>query len=416
MKKNFYYFFTIIILLNGLWLNAQNTCPNLITNGDFEVPNAGFTFGLPLNAGCAFNTYSITTRYNLKCGNLPNAGDHTTGSGKFLVIQGSNTATNMWATNVTVTPNTPYTFSFWLSGALGTGASEGLSVANLAMVVNGVDVPLSIATTNTPSWVKYTYSGTTPAVITNLAIAIRQITAGLGGSDYGIDDISFQSCASACNAEFTFQNINACGNVQFTNTSTLPTTERPGYSWNFGDGTTSTLQSPSHQFTTCGTYNVCMIVDGTGCKDTVCHTVTVSDNTPPVARCKQGVGVTLDGNCQYNVTSAFVDNGSTDNCQIKSLVVNPAIIFGCANTTVTLTVTDWCNNRSTCTMGIQTIETVPPTIVCPPTATVTCHFPGAHEPAPRAAMLQRLRNVPGGTAPRSVYSHPLGSDCNGTCR
>ncbi len=182
---------------------------------------------------------------------------------------------------------------------------------------------------------------------------------------------------SNCDASFSFAPIGNCGNFQFTNTSVSPGLDRPGYSWNFGDSNsgannTSTAQNPTHQFSACGIYNVCTTVTGTGCTSTICNTVTVSDITPPVARCKPGVGVILDANCQYNVTSAFVDNGSTDNCQIKSLVVNPAILFGCGNTTVTLTVTDWCNNKSTCTMGIQTIETVPPIITCPPTATVTC--------------------------------------------
>jgi PKD repeat protein len=42
------------------------------------------------------------------------------------------------------------------------------------------------------------------------------------------------------------------------------------YLWNFGDGTTSTLQNPSHTYTTIGNYNVWLIVRNSfGCADTV---------------------------------------------------------------------------------------------------------------------------------------------------
>jgi PKD repeat protein len=562
MKKNS--LLTFAIMLMGLWLTAQTPCSNLVTNGSFEATTPGFTSALTVNTGCVINTYNVTTNFNLKCPNYPSRTDHTTGIGKFLIVQNS-TAVNVWQNTVTVTPNTPYTFSFWVAN----GVTNAMTYA---MMVNGLNVNQISVTQATPTWEKYTFSGFCPAGVTSLSIAIKQITFG-EAYVYGIDDVSFISCSDSpcigctgsvasanlisngsftngdigfttgltydnsigggagcgagrygvytnftsfctnwpslldhtnnspassrkymtidgydflgflplwqspvnltantdycfsfwwasvyptssqsftvsidivnangtvvttslgtetisqspqgswvqktinwnsgnltglqyvairqttlggfrdwgiadicftakppvpCNADFTFGNLHTCGNVLFTNTST-PTTNL-AYSWNFGDaasGTTntSTQQSPTHLFTTCGTYNVCLIIVSPECRDTVCHTVIVVDNVPPVARCKPGVGVILDANCQYTVTTAFVDNGSTDDCKIKSLTVNPSILTGCQNTNVTLTVTDWCNNFSTCTMGIQTIETVPPIITCPPTATVTC--------------------------------------------
>jgi hypothetical protein len=556
------YLLTIAVFLNSLWLSAQTPCANLVANGNFET-SGGFT-SVPANAACVINTSAVVTNANSKC-SFPSLVDHTTGTGKFLLLQNS-TAVNIWATTVTVAPNRPYTFSFWASG-LPTFATT------LAMMVNNVNVNQSIVTTTTPRWVKYTFSGITPAGVTSLPIAIKQINFGeaynyaiddvvfiscddppciscqsgisganlvsngsfTGGNvafgsgitwdagagcgffssdqygiygnfqgycasgwpnlaafsapsfltidgsgtpgatvlwknlvnltqntdycfsfkwatvydiaqqsfpiaidfvdnvtnlpiasitpivsstliqspkgiwnsstytwnsgtlpsgnggyyvairqlsgggfrDWGIDDICFTVKPPVpCNADFTFGNLHTCGNVQFTNTS-VPTTGLT-YAWNFGDpssGTnnTSALPSPTHLFTTCGNYNVCLIIVGLECRDTICRTVTVTDNVPPVARCKPGVGVILDAaTCQYNVTSAFVDNGTTDDCQLKTLVINPAILFGCGNTTITLTATDWCGNRSTCTMGIQTTENVPPVIVCPPNISVTC--------------------------------------------
>lgn len=48
------------------------------------------------------------------------------------------------------------------------------------------------------------------------------------------------------------------------------------YSWDFGDGGTSTDQYPSYNFLNTGTFNVCLTIDdGSGCNDTYCQSVTV---------------------------------------------------------------------------------------------------------------------------------------------
>jgi len=188
-------------------------------------------------------------------------------------------------------------------------------------------------------------------------------------------------CSSApCVAAFTSAAVGACGNFQFTNQSSGPIPPPLTYAWNFGDpnsgaNNTSTATNPTHQFNKCGTYNVCLTVTGAGCTASVCHPVVVTDNVLPTAVCKPGVGVTLNANCSYTVTTGFVDGGSSDNCPNWSLSVSPTTLTGCDNHTVTLTVTDWCGNTKTCTMGIQTTEAVPPVITnCPLKNTTTTNF------------------------------------------
>ena len=533
---------TIAFLMNALWLKAQTPCPNLVINGDFEVPNASFAYGLPFNAGCVFNTYAITTNFNLKCAAFPSFSARTNpGTGKFLVVQGGS-AVNVWSTNVTVTPNTPYTFSFWVSGTTPYPTS-------LAMVVGGSNVPLSITVPSVSNWVQYTYSGTTPVGITNLPIAIRQLSSGEAYS-YGIDDIAFSSCSPeppcvscvgnvsspnlvangsftngndgsftsgltystgcatgnygvttsfntfcslwttpttansapnflvldgldngniptvlwkapvslttatdycfsfkwalafadfrqnfpvsieilnsagavvgtigtqtiannlnwtnanftwnsmtlpsgnyfvaisqqtgsiyrdwgiddicftkkqlACDAAFTSAAVGSCGNYQFTNTS-MPTTGLT-YAWLFGDtpsGTnnTSTLQNPTHQFTTCGTYNVRLIITGTGCQDTAFRTVTVVDNTPPVITCPANKSLTCVSDTTPSVSGVAT---ATDNC--PNVTISYADTLQAGNLLCegvfrrTWKATDACGNRATCVQTINVFDNNP---------------------------------------------------------
>lgn len=65
-------------------------------------------------------------------------------------------------------------------------------------------------------------------------------------------------------ADFSSPTVTGCQvpfDVQFTNSSTNGGT----FSWNFGDGTTSTANSPLHTYTTFGVYNVFLFADGGSC-------------------------------------------------------------------------------------------------------------------------------------------------------
>ncbi|MCM4161631.1 PKD domain-containing protein [Antarcticibacterium flavum] len=70
-------------------------------------------------------------------------------------------------------------------------------------------------------------------------------------------------------------------NVQFTDTSTDPDGSVVAWSWNFGDGQTSTAQNPSHTFSAEGTYSVTLTVtDDTGDTGSTSQNITVSAEEP----------------------------------------------------------------------------------------------------------------------------------------
>jgi PKD repeat protein len=65
--------------------------------------------------------------------------------------------------------------------------------------------------------------------------------------------------------------------ITFINTSTNATT----YSWDFGDGTTSTMSNPTHTYTLAGTYILRLKATGPNGADSVCKLVSLDAVTQP---------------------------------------------------------------------------------------------------------------------------------------
>jgi len=132
------------------------------------------------------------------------------------------------------------------------------------------------------------------------------------------------------------------------------------YLWSFGDGSTSSLQNPTHTYTSIGTFNVSLIVtdnDGATAKDTI--TIKVTSNIPPTAEILasategtapltvhfEGKGIDEDG----QIISYFWDFGDGE----TSTEQNPTHTYPSSGTyTVTLTVTDDSGASSTATLTI----------------------------------------------------------------
>ena len=104
--------------------------------------------------------------------------------------------------------------------------------------------------------------------------------------------------------------------------------------------------------------------DGSGNTTTSTAIVTVTDVTPPVA-VAQNITVNLSAFGTATVTAAQVNNGSTDNCSIKSLSLSQAS-FTCSNlgaNTVTLTVTDESGNTATAQATVTVVDNIKPTVI-----------------------------------------------------
>lgn len=143
--------------------------------------------------------------------------------------------------------------------------------------------------------------------------------------------------------------------VDFTDNSSSDVTE---WLWNFGDGTASISENPSHTFPAPGTYNVCQTVTSPCGSATVCLPITVNCASPTVGFQSQTSGLTANftNNSSPDVTEWLWDFGDGN----TSTQENPAHNYAAPGTyTVCLTGTSICGSQTVC---------LPVTVSCSPPA------------------------------------------------
>ncbi|MFH1320906.1 MAG: PKD domain-containing protein, partial [Bacteroidota bacterium] len=133
------------------------------------------------------------------------------------------------------------------------------------------------------------------------AITLYQVT------DYSVTEAGFEldwSCYMSTNppvANFTANTTTSCnGSVSFMDLSTGPTS----WYWDFGDGNNSTVQNPTHTYTSDGVYTVTLIVSNAYGNDTFVQSnyITISLGGPLTALCAPGIINPLYGLGIFNVT------------------------------------------------------------------------------------------------------------------
>ena len=95
----------------------------------------------------------------------------------------------------------------------------------------------------------------------------------------------------------------------FTDTSSDPDGSVVGWSWDFGDGNSSTAQNPAHSYVSAGTYPVSLTVtDDGGDDDTVNDSVSVS--APPPPNLLANPGFELDFQSWDDWGNSFIETGT----------------------------------------------------------------------------------------------------------
>jgi hypothetical protein len=116
-----------------------------------------------------------------------------------------------------------------------------------------------------------------------------------------------------------------------------------------------------------GSPNVTLTVtDASGNTNSCTTTVTVQDNSAPLAVC-QPLTVSLDNSGQVSIVGTDVDGGSTDNCQASLSYAVAPNSFDCSNlgpNTVVLTVTDAATNSDNCNAVVTVVDDIAPVALC----------------------------------------------------
>lgn len=176
------------------WVTVGYGSGNIITNGDFEQGNTGFTTDYAVGTGGSFGqlslegTYAVSSSPSLVHNNFNNCQDHTPNPGnQMMIVNGSgNPNTNVWCQTVPVNQNTSYSFSTWASSAL-----NDVNVAQLQFSING-SVIGSIFSPSTQgcTWNQF-FQTWNSGIQTSAQICIVNQNTGVSGNDFMIDDISF---------------------------------------------------------------------------------------------------------------------------------------------------------------------------------------------------------------------------------
>ena len=185
-----------ILAISALGLFALLAVPvasaELIVNGNFQSGYTGFTsaytVGQPGNTGLyPAGTYALLTNPSLGHNLFSSFGDHTTGTGLMMVVNGAGQPVNVWSEgSITVTANTNYLLSAWVTSVY--SASPALLSFNL----NGSQVGsnFSLAGTTVGEWQHFTGTWNSGANTSASLAAIVNQNLDANGNDFALDDIS----------------------------------------------------------------------------------------------------------------------------------------------------------------------------------------------------------------------------------
>lgn len=172
--------------------SVQAATIDLITNGDFEAGNSGFTSDLTyvpgVNTGAA--QYDVDTTPKAWNGAFVALGDNTSGFGNMMMVNGSQNAGDVvWSQTVSVVQNTTYTFGAWIADLFSGSSRVGLNI-------NGSGLGSITAPSSAGMWDEYTLAWNS-GTATSATLSLLQETTGFGGNDFALDDISFTTNMAA---------------------------------------------------------------------------------------------------------------------------------------------------------------------------------------------------------------------------
>jgi hypothetical protein len=219
MKKNIKLLLFSILISFFTTISAQT-----LINGNFEsggngvgflINGAGYTNINPPTGSSFQGNYAITTNPQLLNSNFISGGDHTTGTGRMLVVDG-NTVPNsrLWSSTSTggaltgFTAGSVYTFSYWIK-SVSNEVTNTATQANInVFFVNASNINPSSLNSYAPlpsqGWMRVSYTFT--AAANNALIELRNNNLSVLGNDFALDDFAITPGALPLTLSQTFIN------------------------------------------------------------------------------------------------------------------------------------------------------------------------------------------------------------------
>ena len=161
---------------------------NLISNGNFESGNTGFSSNYTYTTGSLIpeGYYAVDVNPKTHHNSFSACTDHTSGSGKMLIVNGNTTANSkIWGQTITVKLNKDYAFYAYVTPV--TGSNPPI----LQFSINGkiLGTPYQSPST-TCTWNKfYAIWNSGSSTTANISIVNQNVIAN--GNDFAIDDIKY---------------------------------------------------------------------------------------------------------------------------------------------------------------------------------------------------------------------------------
>lgn len=182
-------------------LPAAAAPANLIVNGDFETggrgnPPVGFETDfryarIDCCAGSAIVGPHISYAFSGRSSPNGRGGDHTTGTGDALFVNGSTNATQVfWRQSVSLTPMTDYVFGVWGTLWFGGPSVQALKLDGVEMGRFSIDGARDV-------WSLDELAFTTGAAPVAGVLELVNVSAGFSGNDFAVDDLTLVAATAA---------------------------------------------------------------------------------------------------------------------------------------------------------------------------------------------------------------------------
>jgi hypothetical protein len=182
----------LLIATAAAALAASAASAATVANGNFEAGNTGFTSGYgylaPAGQGTLYpeGFYTVDTNPNNVHNLWASFGDHTTGSGQMMIVNGAPVGgVTVWEETLSgLTINTDYFFSAWVASSYPTNPAQ------LDFSINGSSIGGLTPSSTTGLWSQF-FVAWNSGLNTSADIALVNQNTVRDGNDFVLDDIAF---------------------------------------------------------------------------------------------------------------------------------------------------------------------------------------------------------------------------------